>query len=170
MAHAHMPEWLRCLLPGIFEYELCGNVVGLALACELAPGRPVFLCCDNQGAVGTVVRGSCRTELGRTLVSIFWDMAAAFGTSVWIKFVRSKLNCADKPSMCFIRLLEEQRALTAETNVGFPRLFDLVFAAMRDMYNAQYQRINAPHGCVSPWPRPPPLLHARHESQRQGRP
>ena len=98
MAHTHVPDWMRSLLPGTFEYELRATIFGLAVATELATGRAVFLCCDNMGAIGTVVRGARRTRLGRTLVSVFWTIAATYGTTVWAEYVASKLNCSDAPS------------------------------------------------------------------------
>ena len=55
--HTHAPEWFMRCGAGIFELELLGELLGLFLACEVAPGRPVLLCCDNSGAAATVVMG-----------------------------------------------------------------------------------------------------------------
>ena len=61
----------------IFEYELVAVLLGLCMAKALAPGRACLLCCDNLGARGAVVRGSCATVLGRALSSSLWLVAAS---------------------------------------------------------------------------------------------
>ena len=151
-SHTHVPSWLKTLLPGIFEYELLPDVFGLAMAAELAPWRPVLLRCDNQGAIGTVLRGSCRAKLGRTIVSIFRWMAAAFATTVWFGYVKSALNCSDGPSRCCSKLPTESHSKKTEANYGVPRLSEHIFSPKKEMYSAQYQ-CSFPHrGRTSPWP------------------
>ena len=152
MGHTHLPQWFRDLLPGIFEYEICANIFGLAMAAELAPGRPVLLCCDNQGAKGAVIRGSCRTKLGRILVSAFWAMAAAFATSVWVEYVRSKVNCSGPASRCCAKLPLELRAVVSEPNEGAPRLSTHMFSSKRELYAAHYLCSSSHRGRASPWP------------------
>ena len=105
-------------VPGISEYEICANISGLAVANELAPGRAIFLFCDNMGVVGEGVRGACRTRLGRTLVSVFWAIADALATAVWVEYVASALNCPDAPSRRFSKISEELRTHVSETNGG----------------------------------------------------
>lgn len=43
MAHTHMPGRIRALPPGIFEYELFGDIFALSMSLALAPRRKVLL-------------------------------------------------------------------------------------------------------------------------------
>ena len=74
------------------------NVYGLAIAAQMFPGRIVLLCGDNRGAKQALSRGSCKTELGKMLRSVFWTVAASFATPVWIESVAGTLNPSDVPS------------------------------------------------------------------------
>ena len=85
--HTHVPQWFMDAGAGIFELELLAELMGLTLACEVAPGRPVLLCCDNSGASATVVRGACKTALGGMAASVFWVVAAQFRCPVWVEGV-----------------------------------------------------------------------------------
>ena len=83
---------------GIFEFELLAVCLGVMLALTHFPNRPILLCADNLGARGAVVRGTCKTQVGRALSSYLWKMASLNSTLIWIEFVKSKLNVADAPS------------------------------------------------------------------------
>lgn len=124
MAHTHLPAWFRDIIPGIYEYEPCADISGLALETERAPDRPAFLCCDNVGAVGTVIRGARRANLGRTIVSVFWAVDSALGTAVWIEYVATKLNCSDEPSRRCHKALEGLCSRVAGANGAPPACSD----------------------------------------------
>ena len=100
LCHTHCPTWLLdpALGVGIFEFELLGVLLGVCLAVAHFPGRPILVCCDNEGANAAAIRGSCRTEVGRLLSSLLWRVAAEPNSPIWIEYVRSKLNVADAPS------------------------------------------------------------------------
>ena len=74
------------------------SVFGLMIAVECFPGRSILLCGDNMGARQALSRGSCKTDLGRSLCAVFWTVAAAFSSPVWIEEVAGVLNPSDFPS------------------------------------------------------------------------
>ena len=98
----HVPEWFTRVSPkiGIYELELVGAVAALCSMTTAYPGRPVQLMIDNQGAQGSLIRGSADSPFARAVVSFFWMVAAASKSSVWIEFVPSNRNAADAPSRC----------------------------------------------------------------------
>ena len=100
VTHTHAPEWMRHpdVETGIFEFELLAVCLGVMIALTRFPNRPILLCADNLGARGAVIRGTCKTRVGRALSSYLWRMMSLNSTLVWIEFVRSKLNVADAPS------------------------------------------------------------------------
>lgn len=77
-AHTHDPPRFKALVEGVFESGLLAGAFPLAMAAALAPCRPVRLCCDNRGSMGTVIRGSRRTKIGRTIGIIFWGGGSLF--------------------------------------------------------------------------------------------
>ena len=83
---------------GIFEYELLAICLGVVMTLAHFPNRPILLRADNLGARGAVVRGTCRTRVGRALSSYMWNMASKNPTLIWIEFAKSGLNVADAPS------------------------------------------------------------------------
>ena len=130
MCHTHIPEWMRAegLGIGIFEYEMAAAALGVLWATELSPGTPILLCCDNQGANGTVIRGSCTTEIGRDISSLIWRVAAENATHIWVEYVKSTSNPADAPSRCCtgeIITNEFTHFLGCET---IPRRFEAAFS------------------------------------------
>ena len=137
-AHApHIPPWFARPSAGIFEYELAACLLGLILAAFYAPGRPVLVCCDNLGARGAVVRGSCTAAIGRMLSAAFWNVAAVFSCAVWIDFVASALNVADPPSRaCELIPLEERPNGTTE---GAPHLFQHIMSSRHSLASAQFK-------------------------------
>ena len=60
---------------------------------------PAAIFCDNRGAAGAVVRGSCVAEVGRDLSSASRAFAALRGLSMWVEHAPSGLNCADPPPL-----------------------------------------------------------------------
>ena len=54
---SHVPDWFGRAKTGIFELELLGCILGLIIACQAVPRRPVLLRFDNLGDRGAVVRG-----------------------------------------------------------------------------------------------------------------
>ena len=134
--HTRIPPWLERSTAGISEYELVACLLGLILAALYAPGRPVLLCCDNMGARGAVVRGSCATPIGRMLSAAFWNVAAMFSCAVWVEFVASALNVADPPSRaCELIPLEERHNGTSE---GMPALFEHIMSSRHALATAQF--------------------------------
>ena len=69
--HCHLPKWLA-ESAGIYEFELAGLLFGIMCAIELEHGAPLLVFCDNMGAIGTVVRASSKTVIGRALCSVIW--------------------------------------------------------------------------------------------------
>ena len=100
VSHTHAPKWMRhqAVGAGIFEYELLAVCLGVMWALTHFPGRPILLCADNLGARGAIIRGTCKTRLGRALSSYLWKMASIDSTLIWVEYVKSKLNVADAPS------------------------------------------------------------------------
>ena len=103
LCHTHVPQWMMNMPKAefrIYEFEMTGVALGVALAVDCFPGAPIIICCDNKGAIGTLIRGSCKTQLGREISSFIWRMAAEYGTLIWVEFVTSPLNISDEPSRC----------------------------------------------------------------------
>ena len=100
VTHIHLPQWMLKddSDTGIFEFELAAICLGVCIAVDRFPGRPILICADNQGARGAVIRGTCRTHVGRLLSSFLWRTAANTSSMLWIEFLRSGLNVADAPS------------------------------------------------------------------------
>ena len=94
---------------GIYEYELLAELLGATIACEVAPVNPIVLCCDNRGAVGTVIRGKCKTVLGRTITSTLWATASRFARAIWVDPAKSACNPSDPPSRMCLRLAVGKR-------------------------------------------------------------
>lgn len=80
---------------GIAEFELTGAISGLTLAAEIAPGRNVLLCCDDNASRGVLIRGHSRTRRGRGVASVFRPIAASAGARAWLEFAPTDLNSAD---------------------------------------------------------------------------
>ena len=84
--HTHAPAWMlgQSAEAGIFEFELLAICIGVMLALTAFPNRPILLCADNLGARGAVVRGTCRTRVGRALSSYSWRMESTRPALIWI--------------------------------------------------------------------------------------
>ena len=100
MAHTHTPEWMGTAehRAGIYEFEMVCAALGVSAAIMLYPGRPILLCCDNEGANGTPIRGCGKTALGRAIASFIWRIAAETETPIWAEYFKSGHNVADAPS------------------------------------------------------------------------
>ena len=94
-SRTHFPAWLRAMGIGIFEFALAVALSALLVGLEWSPGRPIFTCCDNDGANGTVVRGSCKTDVGRYLTDSVLPASASADVNVCAEYVGSDANCAD---------------------------------------------------------------------------
>ena len=93
LCHTHAPPWMMNVQEveeRIFEFELTGVALGVTLAIARFPGTPIVICCDNKGAIGTVIRGSCKTQLGRDISSFCggWPLKPAFlfGSSMYHRY------------------------------------------------------------------------------------
>ena len=150
--HCHAPPWFMRALTGIFELELLACILGLVVACNKAPGRAVLLCCDNKGALGAVVRGSCSTPVGRMLSSTLWNIAATFDAAVWVEFVPSALNCADPPSRSCFPIPEHERA--SEESKGTPSLFTSILESRHALATAQFNVALGAQQTSTGWPCP----------------
>ena len=101
VAHTHVPARMQALVDcGIFELELTGVALGVTLALALYPTHPIVVCCDNQGAIGTIVRGTCKTALGRLVSGYIWKAIADHSAYLWVEFANSDFNVSDAPSRC----------------------------------------------------------------------
>ena len=100
LCHTHCPEWMleEETKAGIFEFELLAVALAVCYAVMFHPRRPILICCDNQGANGAVIRGSCKTAIGRLISAFIWRLAAESDNPIWIEYVSSGLNVADAPS------------------------------------------------------------------------
>ena len=141
-------------MAGIFEMEMVAALFGLTIAAIFGVNCSVVLCCDNKGACGTIIRGSCVTALGRALSSSFWSFAALHGLSVWAEYVASGLNCADPPSrMC---PCVEKPAPVAGSNLGVPVRFARMLESLDTLMSARLaapdrlQAYSQPWSCAQP--------------------
>ena len=150
--HTHVPSWFARAKTGIFELELMACVIGLLAAMAIAPGRPVLLCCDNMGARGTIMRGTCGAAIGRMISSVFWNIAAQFECAVWIEFAPSALNSADPPSRSCPLLPDNTR--TEVVSEGVPELFTHILKSRQALAEAQYQIPQGGLNKATGWPRP----------------
>ena len=125
LRHTHCPPWLLdpAVGAGIFEFELLAVLLGVCLAMAHFPGRPLLVCCDNEGANAAVIRGSCRTEVGRLLSSLLWRVATESNSPIWIEYVRSNLNVADAPSRYCSDPRPENVLIGTMQNQNLPRRF-----------------------------------------------
>ena len=58
VTHTHLPQWIRGpnLDTAIFEFDLAAISLGVYIAVDLFPGRPILIGADNQGAWGAAIR------------------------------------------------------------------------------------------------------------------
>ena len=128
------------------------RMFGLAVAAELFPGMAVLLCCDNKGAVQTLCRGTCRTELGRMLCATFWTLAATYSIPVWIESVAGALNPSDIPSRdCVLRT----KPLVCPTKrCEVPAILDGILVSRSAVHLSQFSLAVGMLGFVQAWPRP----------------
>lgn len=136
--HTRAPEWFMSVGAGIFELELLAELLGLMLACEIVPGRPGLLCCDNTGAAATVVRGTCRTVLGGIIGAVFRATAAQFRCSVWVEGVVSGLNPSDDPSRVCPRIPLGSRFKGSLPSGGIPVSFFRMCESRHALAAAQF--------------------------------
>ena len=152
--HTHLPPWLLREHISVYEMECAGVLFGTCLAIEHNPNRPILICCDNQGTNGAVIRGSCKTAIGRALISCIWTTAAANNVPVWIEYVNTKLNWADPPSRnC--HLCETPSQLGANFP-GVPASFHRILKTKADLMKCRFENGAVTPSFIDPWPCPPP--------------
>ena len=144
------PRWLALAKEKITEYELTGALFGLLIAQALFPGVPVLLCCDNQGADGTIIRGSNKTPIGRALSSVFWHAAAESGCAIWVEFARSGLNPSDPISRMCTLLLEKAAPLATDL-IGVPNSFLTILNSSESLDSARFRPPLREHGFGPPF-------------------
>ena len=126
-ANTHLPAWFAKSKDQIGEYELAGCLFGVCIAATLFPGVPILLCCDNLGAKGVIIRGTCKSANGRALAAIFWLVIATFGSPLWAEYVRPKCNLADRISRMCDALPKETKVKKELGHIGVPLLFSHIF-------------------------------------------
>ena len=69
---------------------------------ELFICRRVLLFVDNDGARGTIIKGSSISRPSAAIVTAFWEAAVKVEAHIWVDRVPSAANPADGPSRgCF---------------------------------------------------------------------
>ena len=112
----------------------------------------MVVCCDNRGAMGAVIRGSCVTEVGRALSSALWAFAALHGLAVWVEYVASALNSADPPSR--VCPLVDKPVPESSVNMGVPGHFRRTLESWEALYGARLVAFPAGVGFEKVWPCP----------------
>ena len=133
VAHKHAPQWIIDLPEdecGIFEYELLGVALGISLLLERFTSLAAVLCCDNMGAVGTVIRGSCTTRMGRLLSGYIWKLVSGHSTHLWVEFANSNNNAGDAPSRCCGVEVRENEFTRMGERCVLPKRFAHAFSSM----------------------------------------
>ena len=150
--HTHAPPRFVRGKTGISELELLACALGILADMDITPDRPMLLCCDNLGARGAVMRGSCCAVVGRMLSAAFWNLAAPFGCAAWVEFVPSSLNCAGPPSRTCPLLPSDTRA--EEVSEGVPALFATLLQPRPALAAAQYKTPEGGTNKAIGWPCP----------------
>ena len=136
ISHTHLPGWLT-EIGEIYDFEMTGAILGLALANVVAPGRPIVIYIDNTAAASTIVRGNCKTAIGRAPTSVFWLIAAQFASPVWAEQVVSKLNVSDAPSRTCKRI--KGAPPLKSPNYGTPNQFQAIFTSRDTLSKHQFK-------------------------------
>ena len=118
------------------------------------------MCGDNNSAVAALVRGNCDSEIGGILTAVFWEIAAFYGTPVWIAEVRSKFNIADPPSRA-CNLLEDP-SVVKTPNFGIPETSKQTFISKENLLKAQFEFCETKLSFPGPWSRP-----IRHKAEAE---
>ena len=142
---AHAPDWFAKIAK-IMKFEQAGDISGILTAREISPARPILLRFDNEGAAAAIIRGSCRSELGRLVAAVFWPIAAALGIAVWVETGLSELNPSDPPSR--ISPLTSKPAKPTGVIFGPPTSCARIFADRASFLNAQYKFTHMVCVCV----------------------
>ena len=112
----HLQEWFTVMvneLPGESPISIC-ELYAAILTARLALDWPRdkqrngFLCVDNQADVAALVNGSPSSNLGTTMASLFWNLAAMGSTIWWIEYVHAKSNDFDAPSRRYTSSFESE--------------------------------------------------------------
>ena len=135
-----------------FEFELTGVALGVTLAIARFPGAPIVICCDNKGAIGTVIRGSCKTQLGRDISSYIWRIAAETGTFIWVEFVSPPLNISDEPSRCCKNAAHVNDIAKNAIRFELPKRFESAFKSRKALTLYGLPLVDAPERTC--WGRP----------------
>ena len=93
---AHMPAWFMQIAKFV-ELGKAGEILGVLRPRELQPAQHIVLCCDNRGADGAIIRGSCKTRHGRQLASVLWLILDRLRIPIWAEWAASDFNPADPP-------------------------------------------------------------------------
>ena len=78
--------------------EMFAPVMAMEALGELLRGRQATILVDSECVEGALVRGYSGREDMCELVGLFWHLAAALGTAVYIDRLHTDANPADGPS------------------------------------------------------------------------
>ena len=132
-----------------------GSLAGVFLARELNPVRNIVLCWDNHGAGGAIIRGSCKTRLGRQLSSVLCSILARVRTPIWAEWVASDFNPSGPPSR-ICKLAPEPVVLKGRI-LGPEKSFAEIPSASTELAEAEfkYSHESEGFGPPAPWVCPP---------------
>ena len=135
--HTHLPTWALERMK-ILEFELFALILGLVIASETFPGRPLLFFCDNTAANAAIIRGSNKTWMGRCLCSVFWTLATSVEAPVWLEYVNTTINPGDAPSRICGLLPPSLRSSLSVEDTLIPNLFFKVFSTFESLMKTQF--------------------------------
>ena len=148
----------------IFLVELFAGPMALdTFGPELA-NQPVIHFCDNNAALGALVKGYSNKECAIKIVADYWLRAAQLRSYVYIDRVESSSNISDDPSrMCVGRVLEnlggifvkpELRSLVQPSSVRDPEFW---YGDGKARWNKLLERIQSEQFLPTPTPPAQPV-------------
>ena len=101
----------------IHQAELLPALLSLCTWAARMRGRRIILFVDNDGARGSLIKGSSTSLPSAQIVGQFWSEAAASEMYIWVDRVPSASNPADGPSRHEVRWLLENGFEEVEAGV-----------------------------------------------------
>ncbi len=105
-----LDEWFSCTTPAsfigvlqprktqIFALESLAVLISVLIWAKHLQGRRVIFFIDNTSALGCLRKGSSSCSDVHSIITRFWDLAAQYHFSAFLRWVPSKLNISDRPS------------------------------------------------------------------------